>query len=83
MIRSELEKKLLEYGVHRPPYHGEDFTGVKIKVLLQAIDKLFGVEFKNIILGVGETDRDAKNDKVNQILEMYTHLGFLLDVFSF
>ena len=69
----------MEHGVKRPPYHGGDFTGVTIKVLLQAIDKLFGVEFRDIILGVDENEREAKNTEVNQMLEMYTILGFLLD----
>ena len=78
-VRLELEKKLMEYGIKRPPYHGGDFTGVTIKDVLQAIDKLFGVEFKNIILSVNESERSGKDTEVNQILEMYTHLGFLLD----
>ena len=73
----------MEYNIKRPPYHGGDFTGVTVKILLQAIDNLFGVEFKNIIVSVDEKTRDAKDTEVKQMLEMYTHLGFLLDgVFS-
>ena len=83
LVRVELEKKLMEYNIKRPPYHGGDFTGVTVKILLQAIDNLFGVEFKNIIVSVDEKTRDAKDTEVKQMLEMYTHLGFLLDgVFS-
>ena len=79
--RIQLEMKLLKYGISRPPYHGGDFTGVKIKVLLQAVDKLFQGEFKDIILGA--VDRDADDDEVNNMVNRYMYLGFLLDgVFS-
>ena len=52
---------------------------MKIKVLLQAVDKLFQVDFKDIIFGV--LDREADDDEVNMMVNMYMHLGFLLDGF--
>ena len=78
-VRIQLERKLLQFGISRPPYHGGDFTGVKIKVLLQAVDKLFQVDFKDIIFGV--LDREADDNEVNMMVNMYMHLGFLLDGF--
>ena len=79
-VRIKLERKLNEYGIRRPTYHGGDLTGVKIKVLLQSIDLIFE-DFKSIIMEV--EDRSADDDEVNKITGMYTALGFLLDgVFS-
>jgi hypothetical protein len=79
-VRVKLETQLLEYGISRPEYHGGDLTGVKVKVLLQNIDKIF-LDFKTLIIGVD--GRGADDDEVNSIIEMYTHLGFILDgIFS-
>jgi hypothetical protein len=80
-VRFKLEKKLKENGIDRPAYHGGDLTGVKVKVLLQNIDKIFGEEFKEIIMEV--EDREVGDDEVNQMVDMYRDLGFMLDgVFS-
>ena len=55
-------------------------TGVKVQILLQNIDRIF-LDFKTIILGVD--GRGADDDEVNLIVDMYTHLGFILDgIFS-
>ena len=47
------------------------------RLLLQAVDKLFQVDFKDIIFGV--LNREADDDEVNMMVNMYMHLGFLLD----
>jgi hypothetical protein len=79
-VRIRLERKMNEYGIRRPTYHGGDLSGVKVKVLLQSIDVIFE-DFKAIIMEV--EDRSADNDEVNKMTDMYTALGFLLDgVFS-
>ena len=76
-----MEKELYDNGITRPTYHGGDFSGVTIKDILQVIDVLFNVKFKNLILAV--TDREADDEEVNMMMEMYSHLGILLDgVFS-
>jgi hypothetical protein len=80
-VRFKLEKKLKENGIDRPVYHGGNLTGVKVKVLLQNINKIFGEEFKEIIMEV--EDREVGNGEVNQMVDMYRDLGFMLDgVFS-
>ena len=79
-VRVKLEIHLPEYGIDRPEYHGGDLTGVNVKVLLQNIDKIF-LDFKSIIMDI--EDRAAADDEVNSIIDMYTHLGFILDgIFS-
>ena len=75
-----LETQLLKYGISRPEYHGGDLTGVKVKVLLQNIDHIFG-DFRATLLGID--DRAADDNEIELILQMYSHLGFLLDgIFS-
>ena len=76
-IRIELEKVLHKHGIRRPTYHGGDLTGVKIKVLLQSIDGIFG-EFRVILLE-GNDNKTATDNELNKMVDMYTHLGFLLD----
>mmetsp|Transcript_28857 Transcript_28857/g.33537 ORF Transcript_28857/g.33537 Transcript_28857/m.33537 type:complete len:286 (+) Transcript_28857:991-1848(+) len=79
-IRVKLETILAQYGISRPEYHGGDLTGVKVKVLLQNIDKIFE-EFKTEIMSID--DRAADDNEVTTQIEMYTHLGFILDgIFS-
>ena len=43
-IRLQLEKKLKKFGIDRPSNHGGNLTGVKVRVLLQHINVIFGVE---------------------------------------
>ena len=75
-IRVELEKKLSEFGIERPVYHGGEFEGTTIKVLFQKIDAILK-SFKEVILA--EDDRVAKDDEVNKMVDMFTDLGFILD----
>ena len=79
-IRIELEKVLKKHGIERPPYHGGDLTGVKVQVLFQNVDVIFG-EFQEKVMAI--QDRRADDDEVRQMFEMYIKLGFILDgIFS-
>ena len=75
-VRKTLEKALRSHGVDRPSYHGGELTGVKIKVMFQKIDTIME-DFKNIIMEAQE--KSANDNEIKYILEMFTHLGFLLD----
>ena len=63
--------------MHRSVYYGSDLAGVKVKVLLQNINWVFGNDFKHIIKEV--EDKIPDDNKVDSIINMYWDLGFLLD----
>ena len=82
-VRIKLENILKKYGIDRPTYHSGDLTGVKVKVLLQNIDVIFGEEFRTVLIDAAE-DSDVDEEEIKKVVDMYTHLGFLLDgIFSF
>jgi hypothetical protein len=62
-VRRTLQLKLRELGIDHPSYHGGEFAGVKVKVLLQKIDIIFD-EFHTIIL-------DCEDRKANDV-EVFT-----------
>ena len=79
-VRIQIERKLREYGIVRPTYHGGDLNGVKVKLFLQNVDKIFD-DFKEIIMSCD--NRQAKEEEVSIMVSMYRDLGFLMDgVFS-
>ena len=78
-VRARMERALRKHGIDRPAYHGGDLTGVKVKVLLQKIDVIFGDEFEQILLEVPVNERLATNDEVKTMISMYTDLGFVMD----
>ena len=58
---------LKKYGIDRPTYHSGDLTGVKVKVLLQNIDVIFGEEFRTVLIDAVE-DSDADEGEIKKVV---------------